>query len=66
MKAKMHPVLVREDQLSDNEHVRREMRIFLQALDSYPERFARNPGVSFEEYCSGLAQQAKPEPRSRA
>lgn len=66
MKAKMHPVLVEENQLSGNEKVRMEMQIFLQALNSYPERFARNPSVTFEEYCGGLVQSAKTEPRGRS
>ena len=66
MKAKMQPVSVGDNQLSGNEQVRIEMQIFLHALNSYPERFARNPRISFEEYCGGLVQSAKTEPRPRS
>ena len=52
--------------MSGNEQVRREIQRFMQALRSYPERFARNPRLTFEEYCSGLVQAAKAEPRRRA
>ena len=52
--------------MSGNEQVRREIQRFMQALRSYPERFARNPRLTFEEYCSGLVQTAKAEPRRRA
>jgi hypothetical protein len=42
------------------------MQIFLHALNSYPERFARDPRISFEEYCGGLVHRAKTEPRTRS
>lgn len=54
-----------ENRLTGNDHVRIEMRSFLQALRSYPERFASNPRLTFEEHCSGLVQTAKAEPRRR-
>lgn len=54
-----------ENQLTGNDRVRIEMQSFLQALRSYPERFARNPRLSFEEHCSGLVQTAKAESRRR-
>lgn len=54
-----------ENHLSGNAQVRREMQSFLQALRSYPERFARDPRITFEEHCNGLAQTAKAEPRRR-
>ena len=37
-----------------NQEAHQEMQNFLKALDSYPERFARNPGVSFAEHHSSL------------
>jgi hypothetical protein len=40
--------------VSGNEEACLEMQSFLEALHSYPERFARNPGVSFEQHHSGL------------
>ena len=54
-----------ENHLSGNEQVRIEIQRFLQALRSYPERFARNPRLTFEEYCSGLAQTTKADSRRR-
>jgi hypothetical protein len=30
------------------------MEIFLYALDSYAERFAKNPELSFDEHCASL------------
>ena len=51
--------------VTGNDQVRIEIQSFLQALRSYPERFARNPRLTFEEHCSGLAQTAKAEPRRR-
>jgi len=59
------PAQAGETQLTGNDHVRIEMQTFLQALRSYPERFARNPRITFAEHCSGLVQTAKAEPRRR-
>jgi len=51
--------------MSGNELVRVEMQTFLQALLSYPDRFAANPRVTFEEYRSTLVMDATvPNPRS--
>jgi hypothetical protein len=64
MKSKMRE---RTDKRSSgNEGVRREIATFLRALHSYPERFARNPGISFEEHRSALVRSGKPEHRRRA
>jgi hypothetical protein len=48
-----------ESHLSANEQVRVEMEIFLQALDSYAESFARNPAITFEEHCASLMSFAR-------
>jgi hypothetical protein len=64
MKSKMQQFSMEEKQPTGNEQVRREIQSFLQALNSYPDRFARNPRVSFEEHCIGLVQ-AKAEARRR-
>ncbi len=56
MKAKMQQASVGDNTVSGNQQVRREIQTFLQALNSYPDLFARNPGITFEEYCSGLVQ----------
>ncbi|MGC2474471.1 MAG: hypothetical protein WA485_09055 [Candidatus Sulfotelmatobacter sp.] len=37
-----------------NEIVRAEMQTFVLALISYPERFAANPRVSFDQYLVSL------------
>jgi hypothetical protein len=50
-----------EDRVSANEQARVEIQSFLRALDSYAECFARNPGVSFEEYSSRLIMVARNE-----
>jgi hypothetical protein len=66
MKSGARQVRVGDKRLSGNEQVRREIQSFLQALDSYPDRFARNPGITFEEHRSGLVQTASVDPRRRA
>jgi hypothetical protein len=66
MKSKMNRAVMEENPLFGNEQVRIEIRIFLQALDSYPQRYARNPGITFEKYCGGLVQSAKTGPGSRS
>ena len=43
-----------ESRMSGNEQVRAEIEIFLQALDSYPARFAANPQITFEEHRASL------------
>lgn len=37
-----------------NEMVRAEMQAFLAALASYPDRFAANPRISFEQHWGSL------------
>ena len=54
MKSRRRQVRVGNQRLSGNEQVRREIQSFLRALHSYPERFARDPDVSFEEHRSSL------------
>jgi hypothetical protein len=55
----MHLARVGDNPLSGDERVRREIQTFLQALNSYPERFAKNPRITFEEYRSSLIPAAK-------
>ncbi|HLW84009.1 MAG TPA: hypothetical protein VKR60_02270 [Candidatus Sulfotelmatobacter sp.] len=40
----------RESSLVANEHACMEILSFLQALNSYPEHFAREPEISFEQH----------------
>jgi hypothetical protein len=54
MKSKMHHVSVGENRLSGNDQVRIEIETFLQALNSYPEYFSKDPETTFEKYCSSL------------
>ena len=48
--------------MSCNELVRVEMESFLQALESYPQRFASDPHITFEEYRSSLISPALSAP----
>jgi hypothetical protein len=56
MKGKVSRVQVREGEMPVDEQVRTEIQTFLRALDSYPDRFARDPGVTFEEHRNSLVQ----------
>lgn len=40
----------RNERVSGNEKACLEIQSFLKALDSYAERFARKPGISFEQH----------------
>lgn len=37
-----------------NDRVRQEIQAFLRAVESYPQRVARNPRVSFDEHRAEL------------
>jgi hypothetical protein len=58
--------------MPDNEQVRVEMETFLRALATYPERFAADPRLSFNDYrlslmAASAAAQAESVPaRARA
>jgi hypothetical protein len=39
----------------NNEQARAEIQSFLEALDSYPELFAQNPNLTFEEHRRNVA-----------
>ncbi len=56
MKAKMHcQVQPREIAPPCNEEAQREIQKFLRALNSYPARAAKDPGVSFRQHlCSAF------------
>jgi len=53
-----------ESRMSGNEQVRAEIEIFLQALDSYPARFAANPQITFEEHRASLMLPSRTTPAS--
>ena len=59
-------VRVGERRRSENAQVRKEIENFLQAVRSYPDRFARDPRVTFEEHHGGLVRAAMTESRRRA
>jgi hypothetical protein len=65
MKARMTNVQPRESLLLGNRQVRSEIRSFLEALDSYPERFAEEPGITFEQHLCNLVSAGTREPRRR-
>ena len=50
---------IRED---PNQSARAEIRVFLAALDSYPQQFAAHPGVSFEKHYAESMASAWPAP----
>jgi hypothetical protein len=54
MKSRMRHVQPRESIPPGNERVRVEIASYLLAVASYPERFAENPKMSFEQYLGGL------------
>jgi len=55
MKSKMqHHVQPRENVLHRNEQVSEEIQKFLSAVDSYPDRVAKEPGLSFRRHLSSL------------
>jgi predicted RNase H-like nuclease len=43
-----------EAQVWNNEQVLQEMQAFLRALESYPDRFASDPTITFEQHRSNL------------
>ena len=50
----------------DNEQVRVEIQRYLQALDSFPKRFARDPDISFKKHLHSLIAAGQESPRRRA
>jgi len=40
--------------MSNNEQVLAEITSFLQAVDSYPDRFAQDPQITFEQHLCSL------------
>ncbi len=43
------------------QQLQREAASFLQALNSYPECFAQNPMVTFQQHFASIASQPEPE-----
>ena len=49
-----------------NERVWVEIYSFLKALDSYPDRFAQDPGITFDEHRRSVMARSDAQPRRRA
>ena len=54
MKPRMSHAQPGQRGLSENEQARREILRFLRAMDSYPDRFAKEPGITFEQHLCSL------------
>jgi hypothetical protein len=61
----MRHVQPRESFYSGNEQVRIEIQRYLQALASYPHRFAQDPDISFKKHLYSLVAADQPSPRRR-
>ena len=59
MKSKVRQVPRGDNPLPNDEQVRSEIQTFLLALDSYPDRFAKDPKITFEKHCSSLVPPSK-------
>lgn len=55
---KQRPMVGLSDAARDQE-VQQEIDAFLQALSSYPDRFAREPYLSFEQYLCSITTSAQ-------
>ena len=64
LKVDVKRVTTGEKPMSVDEQVRREIRTFLKAIDSYPESFARDPRITFEEHCSRLIRTVETHDRT--
>ena len=63
MKRKPPSISLGKGPMSVDEQVRTEIKTFLLALRSYPDRFAKDPRITFQEYCCSLMQATRQEPR---
>jgi hypothetical protein len=50
MPKKYRPILIRSTDATQEEQVQREIDRFLLALNSYPECFAHDPSLTFDQY----------------
>jgi hypothetical protein len=65
MKAKLPYERPAQSSISPDEQVRFEIRSFLEALQSYPARATKEPGITFEQYLHGLVALGEAIPRPR-
>jgi hypothetical protein len=50
-----HPITLGVCDAEREREVQQEIETFLKALDSYPDRFAREPHLSFEQHLFSIA-----------
>jgi hypothetical protein len=65
MKVRMRYVQPRDSVYSGNEQVRAEIQCYLEALASYPERFAEDPDITFKKHLFSLVEPVSRSPRQR-
>jgi len=64
MKSKMqHYVQPHESVLHCNEQASEEIQKFLRAVDSYPDRVAKEPGLSFRRHLANFFEAQHDSPR---
>jgi hypothetical protein len=61
----MRHVQPRDSFYSADEQVRAEIQRYLQALASYPDRFAQDPEISFRKHLRNVVVAGRPLPRRR-
>jgi hypothetical protein len=61
----MRHVQPRESVYACNEQVRAEIQRYLQALASYPGRFAQDPDITFKKHLYSLVAATQTRPRRR-
>ena len=66
MKVRVPLLKTSENSRSGNERVWVEIYSFLKALDSYPDRFAKDPDITFDEHRRSVMELSHAEPRRRA
>jgi hypothetical protein len=55
-----HPTDLRVSEAVREQEVQQEIASFLQALSSYPDRFAREPYLSFQQHLSSIGTVEQP------
>jgi len=57
---KYHPIALGASEATRERDVRQEIDNFLQALSSYPDRFAREPHLSFAQHLFRISAAGQP------
>jgi hypothetical protein len=61
-----HQIQPQEISASCSEPVEDEIQSFLQAVDSYPARVAKEPGISFQQHFQSIRAAEKDRGRNRS